>query len=943
MKSRFLNVSPRAFLRQKDSENILPPIKRSGYQNSTGISLTPFNDSDKTIVFNNSQILLAPYMISLSKASSSDFLTGSLLVTASLDPGVAYLDTAISDSDIVPFKEGSNPAAYRLGTENIGFLSKDYLGFSAPERDKSALVFDIGSNSDFEIIKINRGDAATDPSGPFFGDAGSGFLYYNHQNNSWEDVGLRDAASGATVDYDPILSMDHVRAVATPNSNFIVGGNERILSQFSSSPYSITSEGVNYVPTNRKDLSTRGYDKIGEPTSFFEAPYAPRYHARSGNGLKLSNYISAPFVVDRISVSLPVRAIRTQSPAPSTAPWSPGSVDTGFGRDIENYVFFVYVQNRSNAIKDSKQDVSSSIRYLVAKESFCFYNAQTLDSVNPGQAPIHSFSKSFVFRMAPKIAKTAGIPVSSVIDANIFMTFRPQTFSSVFGATSKLAASEDAPAPGASTIITGSVFVQHFWRGGQFGSGSTGRTGIVTRGAIASRNLNEMSGAQSPTMTNLLCNESPRSFVTSFWGGSSNTATSGSGHTEPNLEISTVSTYDSSIDTPVVLFPDDELVFGIESGVNCNLQSPGRQTTGVDTSVLDVTGSRLIIRSGDAKVVLYGSSIVDKIQSLPSLNQYLGSDAVHEAIQEQGPYDQFDTRDKSILSSSYVDNVFSGRMSTGAAPGWINGRRLAARGSQFQTSLTGSLQRNVRIQTESELYYDTLVPALGVLSKSLDGSSIRSSALTGQQILNLRQVSTFGYAVDNIRNSNVMLSRPFTYEKESGESRIKNISINFVDGSGNQTLVSGEAARFSLYYNGYIRTVNQPTTLSKQYTSGSASVRYGMLSPRLVGPSYVFRRDRYGNHRDMLEQSRDSRILRVAGSKDTVGTPVVQAVFVSQDSNTEVSPEQTQCSNLSIACTSSIPFIDDGSVHNRSALPSTTVRFGPNNLIFGITGSFGLQ
>ena len=112
MKSRFLNVSPRAFIRQKDSVNTLPPIVRTGYQNETGKSSSPFNDSESTVVFKNSQILLAPYMMPFGKASSSGFFTGSLTLTASLKDGSAYFEKAVNNPEIYPYKEGSNPAAF---------------------------------------------------------------------------------------------------------------------------------------------------------------------------------------------------------------------------------------------------------------------------------------------------------------------------------------------------------------------------------------------------------------------------------------------------------------------------------------------------------------------------------------------------------------------------------------------------------------------------------------------------------------------------------------------------------------------------------------------------------------------------------------------------------------------------------------------------------------
>lgn len=937
MKSRFLNVSPRAYIRQKDSVNTLPPIVRTGYQNETGKYTAPFDDNKSTLIFKNSQSLLAPYMISDAQASDSGFLTGSLVVTASLKDTTAYLEKEIVNPKIFPFKEGSNPTAYLASAEGEGFPAAEYPGFSAHDKDKTALVFDISTTSNFDILKLNKGDSNVHAGGPFAGREGSGFLYYDHEKKSWEDIGLRDPATGVSINYDPVFKLDHP-LITNHDQNLIIGGSDTFLCQFASSPYSIVSELPYYVPATREDLEARGYHRIGEPTSFFEAPYAPRYHATTGSSLKLSDYISHPFVVDRISVNIPVSVFRTQSP--KSAPSVP---DFGFGRDIDNYVFFVYVQNRSNALKDSKQDVSSSVRYLIAKESLCVYNQNTLDYVSPGIGPIHSFGKSISFSMSDRLASNVGATRTQSRNSSINFSFRPQTFNNYFGATSKLAGSEDDPAGFGGPFLTGSVFIQNFWRGGQVSSGSLKSITIQDLTTRDFLNLNIRNDSSPDFMKDLTISSSPRALISSHWSGQSGIITSGSGLSETlSTEAHTVSNQSPSRMTPIILFPDDELVFGIDAGINPNMPSPNRLGDGVDQSVLDLTGSRLVINQGDAQVVLYGSLIKEKVQVLPSLNQYLGSDAVHEDVKEAGPYDQFDIYDKRILSSSYVDNFIGGALSTTSAT-----RRIHGRGTSFQMGLTGSLQRNIRLQFENQLYHDTFLPAPTVIAKDLKNTSVGLTVLTRLPALVMQAESGNGYVVENNRSSNIMLNRPFTYEKEQGEARVRDVRVQLLTSAGAggspDGTATGDNARFLLYYNGSNSTVSVPTTINKTYR-GASSLRYGLLSTRLIGPSCVFRRDRFGQFRDMLEQGRDGKIVTTQDGKDVVGTSVVVAKFVKQQTSTEVDPNLTQCSNLSTNCTSSIPFIDSGEFYNRGALPTTTtVSFGPNNLIFGVTGSFGLQ
>lgn len=922
MKSRFLNVSPRAYIRQKDCVNNIPPIIRTGYQNEIRDENTPFSENDNTIVFGENKNLLAPYMLPLKNATLSKFIKGDLFTTSTLQSSTAFLSKKIENDPIFPFKEGSNPAGYS-SSQDEGFPEEDYPGFSSPDSDKSSIIFNIGTSADFDVLKLNAGDSRQDSAGPFFGRSGSGFLYYNKSLGSWEDVGLRDPSTKNIVTYDPILTIDHTD-VSTSDNHRIVAGDNRFLCQFTSSPYSITSEGPNFVPERISKLATRGYENIGEPTSFFGAPYSPRYHATEESSFRMSDYIKHPFVVDRISVSIPVRAFRTQTPP--TPPVAPLQPDDGFGRDIENYVFFVYVQNRSNATPDSLHDVSSSIRHLIAKESFCFYNANTLAEVRPGLVPMHNPGKAYRFSMAGNAAISAAAVVVTSSDRTVDLTFRPATFNAGFGTISKLAASEDGPGP---TFLTGSVFIQNFWRGGQKASGSLGSI-VLPATSTTSASLNIRLGAESPDLEDLNCQPSQRPLVSSFWEGSTSVIISGSGLLEAGNEVSTVSNnIDSARPSPVVLFPEDEIIFGIDAGTNPNLLSPGREKSGLDKSVLDLTGSRLIIRSGHAQVTFFGTQISDRHEHLPSLNQHLGSDAVSETIHEQGPFDQFDIYDSSILSASYVDGVFSGNFLKGL------GRRRVSLASAGQAWITGSLQRNVRHFGNDFLYFDSYVPDANFIA-----NKIENAVVSDDGVVILLRDATNGFAIDNDRSSNILLRRGFTYEGIQGpNAKTKDAIVTLRVPAVGQESFGKESAKFVLYYNGFNPSVRNPSkTLSYKNYKGAASIRYGLSNVRTTSPSHVFRRDHYGHCRDMLEQPKITRFVQISSKKDQIQPPVVVATFVSASSDIPVTPSITQCSNLSEFCTSSVPF-DDGrqNAANRGLLPDPkTITFGAQNLIFGV-------
>ena len=932
MSSRFLNVSPRAYIRDLDNKNIFPPIQRISGQKDLESFLKPYDDA-ATLIFEDNQVVSAPYMLTPTRAISSGFFTGSLRVTASIKDRNSYQDRAVvtERSTFFLYREstGAGPIAYKSGSDIEGFPESVYPGFSARANDKVSVNFIMPTQNAIELTKLNRAQSARDPSGPLYLTQRSGFVYYNPSSRNWIDVAARDPETGnSIINYDPSLSVSAAPAVAGQFQ--LTQNNNRYLSQFSSSPYSITSEGPYYVPEDVSALRARGYHTIGEPTSVFGAPHSPRYHARTNETFKMLDYSDFALAVDRISVDIPVRVRRTQMPPTGSGE----TMDLGFGRDIDNYVFFVYVQNRSSADNDSKQDISSSIRYLIAKESFCFYNSPTLDTVSGGLTPIHSYGFAAPFSMSHNIASSSGVPVEVQQDFSINLNFRPLTFNSIFGTTSKYAC--DAASGGSK--VTGSVFIQNYWTGGQRASGSLGSFGRVS----TTENLNVRSGSIPSLFLDQFVQASPRSLVTSFWEGTSQVIDSGSGFSTSGTEVGTVSEYDPNSETIAIIFPEDEIIFGIESGANSNMLSPGRSYDGIDNDVLAVTGSRLEIRPGNANVIFYGSLIARGRAFDISSYQIGGSDAIHEDIHEIGPVDQFDIFDPLVLSGSYVDNIFYGDFLSGE-------RKRVARASRGEGWITGSLQRNVRMVSQEQIYYDTFVPPVPVISGGLANTTqigpIFSSTPQDPNRLLIIEDATNGFAFDDNRANNTLLKRSFTYENIGNQNRIKNISLRmFYDtmGSTFASSVSGDAAKFALYYNGDIPTVDVGRADGKNYT-GAASIRYGLMNPRIQSPSVVYRRDRYGQVRDMLEQSRDGKFVTHVKGRDTVARGVVVATFVSASSDNVVDGELTQCSNLSIECTASVPFSDDGQTKNRGTLPSYIPKFGPNNLIFGVTGSFGLQ
>ena len=96
--------------------------------------------------------------------------------------------------------------------------------------------------------------------------------------------------------------------------------------------------------------------------------------------------------------------------------------------------------------------------------------------------------------------------------------------------------------------------------------------------------------------------------------------------------------------------------------------------------------------------------------------------------------------------------------------------------------------------------------------------------------------------------------------------------------------------------------------------------KYGIANVAPMNTSAVYRWNRYGQFRDMLEQRKDTRVFDNESSKPLESAVVVR--FVDRLSGAITNPESTQSQNLSSFVTSSMPYFD-GLTKNRSDDPST--------------------
>ena len=114
----------------------------------------------------------------------------------------------------------------------------------------------------------------------------------------------------------------------------------------------------------------------------------------------------------------------------------------------------------------------------------------------------------------------------------------------------------------------------------------------------------------------------------------------------------------------------------------------------------------------------------------------------------------------------------------------------------------------------------------------------------------------------------------------------------------------------------------------------SNSVVYGMLNILDQQPRFVFRPDRYGQYRDMLEKPIDSIVYSLLGKRGPTTPPVV-VQFVSASSENPVNPILTNSNNLSVYSTSSLPYFDGENRSRSVPFPSSSLGpFTPTTIVF---------
>ncbi len=657
MSTKFLRKSTRRLIRDFDQfQNAYPAIVRSSDPIDNGIDTNVIFEDTGIVVFSENNTSFPSMMpVGMTNEPSSSIVTKVLVKPSNLEqkpklPG--------SVEGLIPYNETTLnlPATY-YNTASITLAP----GFSIPARNKIAIPIDITANQEKFLFRLGSSDTNSDPDGLFYGQSSTGFCYYNFDLKQWEDIGLNSSYTG------------HLGQI-TPTTEYTFSGQNYFMAQFVGTPNSI-------LPTTTAETGLyKGYNKIGSPTEFFDAPVAPRYHASASQGLLMSNYVDQPYVLERIDVTLPFVARRSHGPV-ITGPYAESAL-----RDVDNLVFFVYRQS-------GVDDQQLSVRSLIAHESLSFYNQRINTDINYEQhKPV--FAHDFDISLTSATEK--------FFTGSVSFTMYPKVTSKNFAGTTAYSIKDTATA----TPTYRRAGILNFWSGPQE-SVLSSSTNVVD-GTLQATGNNDFWRIENTTMSGTSYNKSTfRSkldpdarFLTNYATGALFPVQKSSTYTlgEPRYNSVNWSQYA----TPYVIFPKDKIIFGIEADICTKSPTDRTYDSGYDSSYLSVTSSYFKILTQQAKVTLYGSLVQSNVaKSVNSINQNLVSPAVHEIIANvQSDSDQFDIDERSLYVGTYLDNFITGSM-------LLNTRAIAQSIIDGPQITSGSFIRSLPLSDKEKTYWQS--------------------------------------------------------------------------------------------------------------------------------------------------------------------------------------------------------------------------------------------
>ena len=871
--SGFSDLPPRVKLRELDCAlGRYPTIARTGDSDFLGSFASPFDDrwtlayssSLNNAVMPNVQYptMLNPDHPLFQFINSTSHFTSSLRGTRGLIPGVSDANLFINQNNIPsqslsPFNESrvyidNQSSFYQTGTD-----PSILPGFDARLADKTQIVINLDP---LEDTKITWSTGTLPNASGYAAGVNSGIAYFNWSNRRWEAKG--DLTSGSNIDYwNPQNQVRTGSMLAFPNGIMATTFGYPLLNQIGESS--------------------------GKPSNFAGFPLANKFDATGSQLLDMSKYLTHPFLLEKVvfewTGSVNTYPITTSHHAPQTSNFF---ILNQFGTPIEKTInthdVYYYLETEGTNqwhIDESGPFTCNRHKELVMVGSIGVTNVAdptTLDHWKQRDLMIQSTNITGSFRLE-KQPTTPGI-------------YKTQPFGSQ-------ARESGPPYPNNEDDY---VFYGNPDGGRDLFGTASGRSVI-------------------------------RPIPVAVKSGSAIDAFPSDAPGEPTIQP--VTQLEST--SPYVLMPTDKLVFGFAN-------QPGPSNTDVGNATEKLLAGKWFanMAAGPSKVTFFGSLLKQSLPKETESNQPLTSNAIHEALHYDNPVvDQFDVEPTVCFSGSYLDSVFSGKffnrsINFGTDPIGQGARGVYGSCVAGTQGTTGSLLRGFKLTDSQERYYDTLMPSVANLFDSPGPDRSRLSNRTFRR--NQDPVYYFSGAFKNpisfagrltsdgltVIASSASLAFPYA----NNPTRVINESIMLVVSAtaDNQTLLgvrNYEQVKSILFEIGFkrkqvtvVQSAGGSTTrwVKDEKFDGSQGFRYGIANVTPMRSSVIYRWNKYGQFRDMLEQRKDTKYFTQNSfktGKPSTGDACVNVIFVDSQNN-EIAPIQTTSQNLSKFATSSLPYFD---------------------------------
>ena len=902
-------------------------------------------------------------LITLGEMSALDGGPSSILATPNTSPTIqanTSVVKGISDRgyrfvknySITPFDEAKSSVVPNSKFEATGTEVKVLDGFASPIRSKTQLTIECNSSNllgdpiYYASGTSTRGDHHPDIAGK----RGSGFAYWSPSSKSWQmmhnsiDV---SATRGGPFSAAQFLSTHPFGFTLIPSST-----DDKTSTK---GPYAKFIAGSSNNEHNRKVAEI--LRKTGLPHNGAGFPIGAQYNATSSLTTKMSSLISSPFLLEKIKVrvegvfglgnSVATGTFHSDDPPPTknffllnqrSAPVE----DPGLYQDL----FHVYEEtNHDKWITNNLAKVGHPYGRKGDREIVAWAKAGFISSNSPGVADPKTFDILEKDYDSLTVVDPTLLQNNVAISGTLHFEITPR----VALAEKNLSVKPFQAYPALDPKTAGYRIL-----GNPFG-------GADLMGSISGRQLGASLGStlKAATGSRLDYPDSDgvvKSIVNKdqYWKPS-----------------------------PYLIFPEDDLIIGWQNLAKIEYDGLDHTGNTVYGTTEFKQAEQLVDRLQNVKITLYGSYVRDGKEFHDTLNQNLSTRQITEVIFGEPDFDQFDVEPLLLLTGSTQDALFFGDMfatengvrgrrasiaggKAGSTGSLVRNIGLFNETNFYKDSTTPHISHILKDKKfftgttalpsdPSELLTVGGTAREGVVLSSHPGSP---SSKWLKEIGSFDDLD-FTKAVAKFPASDFLTvpgAGPVTKAKhllfdmttkptDPPSYKIFSGTVDFikgVDSAGSPEIASLPTSEppglkastdmkvviSSVFYAAPLTSLFGSTTFAIAKLAGSLfgvvpnirGCRYGFINPSPVAPKAYFRRDRYGQFRDMMEQSLEASTIDLVsldaenGDSNIEGWPhndsPVKVRFFSRNGTPDIDPLDTNAQNLSIFSTSSKPYYD---------------------------------